>query len=69
MKKELSPASIALALGVIAVVVVAVGIAIFKPSFGPGPVVKPRPFQPPAGYRAPQPGAPIGAPAGTKPGK
>lgn len=65
MKKELSTPTIVIVSLVVVGVLVAVGFAMFKPSIGQGPPVEPKPFAPPAGYRAPGQGAggPMGAPA------
>jgi hypothetical protein len=64
MDRQLSKTAIGVSIGVVAVVLIAVFLAITKPSFTAGPVVEPRPFTPPAGARN---GfgkkGPIGAPA------
>jgi len=49
MKQELSPKTIAVILGIVVIVVAAVGYMLFKGN-GPTATVKPKAFAPPAGY-------------------
>lgn len=60
MKKDVNSKTVAVALGALAVVVVVAAVLYFKPSFGPGPVVQPKPFAPPAGFT---PDGPHGSPS------
>lgn len=65
MKKNLSTGAIAAIASLVIVAIIVYGFIVMKPDFGAAPVVKPKPFQPPAAYQrgmAGGHGAPIGAP-------
>jgi len=50
MKKDLSPLTVGIAIGVVAIIAVLIIVfGVFKPQIGAGPEIKPRPFSP-AGY-------------------
>ncbi|AIE84651.1 hypothetical protein [Fimbriimonas ginsengisoli] len=69
MKKELSPGSIAIAAVVVVAIIAVIGWTLFGSSLSAGPPIKPHAYVPPAGYRMPQTGGPIGAPASGQPAK
>ncbi len=64
MKNPVSKGAVIGSLIAVVVVVVIAAVVFFKPSLGPGPVVVPQKFKPPAGYDASKAGKPIGAPGG-----
>jgi hypothetical protein len=71
LKQNLSTGSLVAVCTVAAILLIVAGLLYFRPSFGPGPVVQPRPFMPPGGI--PQAGrqggstqlnrTPVGAPS------